>query len=170
MCSSDLLSVVDHLDPGTQLAAAGEAIARWFQLLQPGMRLQAPTEVRIRGRSALRLAGAGKNGDREEGAVLVLVPWQDRFLLLRCSAPIAAMAELEPDFASVIARIELDGKTLAGLLPPADERATAATMQRRARGDVTPAPAMVAPGAARAVAAPAGDTPRVRLAPSSEGR
>lgn len=171
------LSEVDHLDPGTQLAAAGEAIARWFQLLQPGMRLQPHTTIRVRGREALQWEASGKNGDRAEGALLVVVPWQDRFLLLRCWAPIAALPELRPDFASVIAHLELDGKALLGLLPKADERATAATLQRSARSDVVPAEAVVplsapqGPAPARAAApAPVGERPHVRLAPASLGK
>lgn len=155
------LSVVDHLDPGTQLAAAGESIARWFQLLQPGMRLQPATSIRVRGREALQWEANGKNGDRDEGAVLVVVPWQDRFVLLRCSAPRSALSELRPDFANVIAHLELDGKALAGMLPAPDDRAASATMQKSARGEVTPAATPVDP---------LRELPHVRLAPAAPAK
>src|SRR5262249_24581239 len=144
------LSVLDHLDKGTSLAAAADAVERWFRLLQPGARIERREWIKVRDRDALQLQAKGRNGDRAEGAVLVVVPWQDVFLVLRCSAPPRALEELQPDFAAVIAHLELDSKAVTALLPKDGGRQTVAAAHAPAVGK--------APRAAAAPAAPAPET------------
>jgi len=148
------LSVLDHLDKGTTLAAAADAVERWFRLLQPGARVEPREWIKVRDRDALQLQAKGRNGDRAEGAVLVVVPWQDVFLVLRCSAPARALEELKPDFAAVIAHLELDSKAVTALLPSDGGRQTVAAAHAPAAGRT-----------ARAAAAPAVTVPAPETAP-----
>lgn len=124
------LSVLDQLDAGVKLSSAGESIERWFHLLQPSFRISARKTIKVRDRMALLFEAQGKNGDRDGFAMLVVVPWNDRFLLLRCAAPAAEIAELRPDFLAVVAHLELDGKAITLLLPKEKPAPVAATMRK----------------------------------------
>jgi hypothetical protein len=153
------LSVLDHLDKGTTLSAAADAVERWFRLLQPGARIERREWIKVRDRDALQLQAKGRTGDRAEGAGLVVVPWQDVYLVLRCSAPARALEELQPDFAAVIAHLELDSNGVTALLPKDGGRQTVAAAHAPAAGK-----------AARAAAAATVPAPEIapQPAPQSE--
>jgi len=167
------LSVLDHLDKGTTLSAAADAVERWFRLLQPGARIEQREWIKVRDRDALQLQVKGRNGDRAESAVLVVVPWQDVYLVLRCSAPARALEELQPDFAAVIAHLELDSNGVTALLPkdggrqpvaaahaPAGRAARAAAAPVTAPETVPPAAPQGEPGERRRVRVPRSEAHR----------
>lgn len=106
------LSLLDHLEPGTVIDTAADAVGNWFQLLYPQLQIDSRYATRIRGRGALRMSATdSRNVDR---ATIDVVPFEDRFLVLICRAPRAAWDELSPDFQFVRRTIELDA---AGLNP-----------------------------------------------------
>lgn len=106
------LSLIDHLAPGTVLDTAADSVSNWFLLLYPNLQLDSRYGVTVRGRKAVRMSATdSRNVDR---AVIDVIPFDDRFLVMICHAPKRAWNELETDFAFVRRTVELDS---AGLNP-----------------------------------------------------
>ena len=106
------LSLLEHLAPGTVLDTAADAVSNWFRLLYPQLQVDGRYNVEIRGRSAVRMSASDvRNVQR---AMIDVIPFDDRYLVLICRASQRAWDELAPDFAFVRRTIELDA---AGLNP-----------------------------------------------------
>lgn len=115
---SVVMSLLDHLDTGSNVIAAADAVERWLRLLQPGITVRSRGRVESGGRAGLRLdcmQGGGQGGER---TVLHVLPWQGAFVVVRCSAPAEAWSELEADFAFILAHLELEPKAVAQLSGP----------------------------------------------------
>lgn len=106
------LSRLDHLQPGTQVDSAADAVANWFLLLQPELRIVRRERQDIRERRCVRLV-AESGGSRAQRAWLDVIPLKDAFLVLVCRAPLAAWEELAPDFAFVARTVELEPASVA---------------------------------------------------------
>ena len=106
------LSLIDHLPPATVLDTAADSVANWFLLLYPHLQVDSRYSVRVRGRKAVRMSATDvRNVDR---AMIDVIPFDDRYLVLICHAPKHAWNELATDFAFVRRTVELD---TAGLNP-----------------------------------------------------
>ena len=104
------LSLLDHLEAGTMLDTATDAVANWLGLLYPQLQVQGRRRVQVRGRSAMRMQAADPRA--RERATVDVVPFGEQFLVLICRAPGASWEELRPDFALVRRTLELDGAAL----------------------------------------------------------
>ena len=106
------LSLLDHMPPATVLDTAADSVANWFLLLYPHLQVDSRYRVQIRGRQAVRMSATdSRNVDR---AMIDVIPFDNRYLVLICRAPKRAWNELATDFAFVRRTIELDS---AGLNP-----------------------------------------------------
>jgi len=104
------VSLIDHLDPGTTLETAADAVGNWFSLLYPQFEVTARAEVRVRGRRAVRMQASDARNVQQ--ATVDVIPFDGHFLMLSCRAPIGALDELAGDFAFVRRTIELEGAAL----------------------------------------------------------
>lgn len=121
------LSRLDHLEPKAPLDTAADAIANWFSLLHPDLKIESRQPAVVRERAAIRLLAKGRSGKDPVQAAIDVIPHRDSFLVLVCRAPVASWAELEADFAFVRRSIELEPQSLAPklqgpLAPPAVPR------------------------------------------------
>ena len=120
------LSLLDHLEPGTGLETAADAVANWFALLSPQLEVSGRFRAPVRGREGVRMQAADARNVLQ--ATIDVVPYGDQFLVLICRAPRAAWEELEPDFAFLRRTLELDAAALTpsttGPLRPTSTRAT----------------------------------------------
>ena len=66
------LSLLDHLEAGTMLDTATDAVANWLGLLYPQLQVQGRRRVQVRGRSAMRMQAADPRA-RERATVDVVV-------------------------------------------------------------------------------------------------
>lgn len=107
------LSRLDHLEPGLSLDSAADAVANWFTLLHPELRLGARQSITVRERTAARLLADGRRAGAGWRATVDVIPQRDRFVVLVCCAPAAAWDELAPDFAFLLRSIELEAQALA---------------------------------------------------------
>lgn len=104
------LMLLEHLDVGTQLDAAADAVANWFELLDPQLAVNSRYRVRVRGREAIRMVAADAKRSRQ--AMLDVLPFDGSYLVLACRAPMPAWRELSADFAFVQRTVELDAAAL----------------------------------------------------------
>jgi hypothetical protein len=111
--ASVALSRLDHLEPGASLDTAAEAVANWFALLHPELRLGAAIPLPVRDRQAIQRVAEGRRGGVPFRATLDVIPQRERYLVLVCMAPVAAWDELAADFAFVRRSIELEAQSLA---------------------------------------------------------
>ncbi|MBL8755192.1 MAG: hypothetical protein JNK15_17945 [Planctomycetes bacterium] len=158
------LSRLDHLEPGTPLPSAADAVATWFRLLQPGLTVESRSDVAMRERPAVRLFATGRRDGVPTRAQLDVIAHQGRFLVLACVAPLAAWDELAGDFAFVQRTVELDAQALApqlqGPIAAREKRARPQVPVHRGPQDVVPVSPAPSP-VAKPVASPAG--PRVYI-------
>jgi hypothetical protein len=133
------LSILDQLDTGTPLSAAADAVERWFRLLRPDARADRRDYCKVRDRDAIVLTTARGHGARAERTTLHVVPWQQAFAVLVCTAPASAWDELQRDFATAVQQIELE----PGAVTPIAQEAPGVV----ARVDDAPAAAVPAPAA-----------------------
>ena len=103
--------MLDHLERGTQLATAADAVGNWFSLLHPELEVHARYRASVRGRKIVRMEAS--DASNTERANLDVIPFNDRFLVLICRAPTSAWDELEQDFAFVRRTLELDRAALS---------------------------------------------------------
>ena len=106
------LSLLEHLEPGTTVEAAADAVGNWFSLLHPHLQLTGRFGARVRGRSVVRMQAS--DARNLEQATVDVIPFGEDFLVLICRASRAACEELESDFAFVRRTLELER---AGLSP-----------------------------------------------------
>lgn len=146
------LSRLDHLEPGLSLDSAADAVANWFTLLHPELRLGARESIPVRERAAVRLLAEGRRARVGWRATVDVIPQRDRFVVLVCCAPTAAWDELAPDFAFLLRSIELEAQALAPRLqgPLAESSGkgkdgAAAKTPAKAPVAATPTPAAAAP-------------------------
>ena len=111
--ASVALSRLDHLEPGLSLDSAADAVANWFSLLHPELRLGERQSIPVRERSAVRLLAQGRRARVAWRATIDVIPQRERFVVLVCCAPSAAWDELAPDFAFLLRSIELEAQALA---------------------------------------------------------
>ncbi|MFK7742895.1 MAG: hypothetical protein AB8H80_21465 [Planctomycetota bacterium] len=104
------LMLLEHMDAGTQLSTAADAIANWFVLMHPELKIDSRRPVQVRGRDALRLSASDRRNRQK--ATLDVLPFEDSFLVLVCRAERTAWQELAEDFAFVRRTIELDAAAL----------------------------------------------------------
>lgn len=97
---------VDHLTPGTQLGAAADAVANWFHLMHPGLKIERREWTRARDRRAIRLVAAGRLAAVPMQATVDVVPHGDHYFVLTCRAPARSWAELAGDFAFALDHVE----------------------------------------------------------------
>lgn len=141
---------LDHLEPGTPLDTAADAVAKWFALLQPELAWTGRNPVVVRDRAAVQLLAAGGRGAAAGRASVDVIPHHGHFLVLVCQAPAAAWDELAGDFEFLRRTVEFEPQSLAPTLqgPLAARAGTAAP--RRVQANVPPAaatpPAAPAPG------------------------
>lgn len=107
------LSRLDHLEPGLSLDSAADAVANWFTLLHPELRLGERQPITVRERAAVRLLADGRRARVGWRATVDVIPQRDRFVVLVCCAPTAAWDELAPDFAFLLRSLELEAQALA---------------------------------------------------------
>jgi len=140
-------SRIDHFEAGTSLPTAVDAVANWFRLLHPDLRIGNREKVVVRGRDAVRLLATGGSAAAPTRATVDVIPHRDQFLVLVCRAPAMAWEELAPDFAFLLRSVELEPQAVAPVLQgPLAER------ERQ-------------PRKARPVAAPPEPRPPVRQTP-----
>lgn len=116
---------LDHLDAGTSLDTAADAVANWFRLLHPDLRIERREPVTVRDRAGVRLFAGGKAAGAPGQATVDVIPAQGTFLVLVCRAPVASWDELAGDFAFVQRCVEIDPQAVAPRLqgPLADQAA-----------------------------------------------
>jgi hypothetical protein len=151
------LSRLGHLEAGTPLPVAADAVATWFRLLQPGLAVDAREDVTVRDRPAVRLHAVGRRNGVDTRAALDVIAHQGRFLVLVCMAPQRAWDELADDFAFVQRTLELDARALA----PQLQGPIAAREPRSSPRPVHRGPQDVVPNVARKTTA--GSTPGPRV-------
>jgi hypothetical protein len=137
------VAIMDHLDTGTSLPAAADAVQRWFKLLRPELLLDRRDWTKVRGRDAIVLDTRGRVGRSTVRATLHVVPAPDGFLVLVCEAAGGAWDELQHDFDGVVQQLELEPGAVAPLVQPepaAGGRPAGTTGAPAPAG--TPAPAM----------------------------
>lgn len=119
------LSRIDHLEPGTSLDAAAEAVRNWFLLLQPGLAVVRRESGSVRERATVRWLLESPRVQAGQRALVEILPHQDHWLVLVCLAPIAAWDELVGDFEFARRSLELEPQSLSPKLQgPIAERAT----------------------------------------------
>ncbi|MEC9048729.1 MAG: hypothetical protein VYA51_12010 [Planctomycetota bacterium] len=123
------LSLLEHLEPGTTVEAAADAVGNWFSLLHPHLQLTGRFGARVRGRSVVRMQAS--DARNLEQATVDVIPFGEDFLVLICRASRAACEELESDFAFVRRTLELER---AGLSP-----APTGPLQEAREGHASPA-------------------------------
>jgi len=117
------LSLLEHLDDGTVLDSAADAVAKWFVLMHPQLQVDSRHAHRVRERDGVRMHASTRGGVRGERATIDVVPHDGRFLVLICRAPRAAWDELDADFTFISRTIELDAPALTPPLQgPLDEK------------------------------------------------
>ncbi|MFN3241369.1 MAG: hypothetical protein ACE37K_07620 [Planctomycetota bacterium] len=104
------LSLLDHLEPGTQIETAADAVGNWFALLYPQLQIASRFHVKVRGRDAIRMQASDSRNVQQ--ATVDVIPFDEQFLVLICRAPRTAWNELSSDYAFVRRTIELDGAAL----------------------------------------------------------
>ncbi|MBL9079863.1 MAG: hypothetical protein JNL08_20360 [Planctomycetes bacterium] len=126
--ASAALTQLDHLEPGTPLEAAADAVANWFRLLHPDLTIDGRTRTQLRSADVVRLAASGGSGANRVQATVDVVPHRGHFLVLVCRAPAAAWDELAADFAFLQRSVELEPQALTPTLqgPVAAREAPAA--------------------------------------------
>ncbi len=107
------LSRLDHLEHGTALDVAADAVANWFVLLQPELRVVARGPGTVRDRTTVQLQAEGTRAGVASRATVDVIPHHDGFLVLVCVAPTAAWQELAADFAFLRRSVELQRQSLA---------------------------------------------------------
>ena len=133
------LSLLEHLEPGTTLETAADAVGNWFSLLHPHLQVTGRFGARVRGRGVVRMQAA--DARNVEQATLDVIPFGQDYLVLICRAPRATWEELAPDFTFVRSTIELE---YAGLnpSPTGPLKAARGKRARRALGPLpSPTPA-----------------------------
>ena len=105
------LSLLDHLEAGTELETAADAVGNWFALLHPELEIHGRYAATARGRRVVRMDAS--NARNTVRATLDVIPHGERFLVLICRAPMAAWDELAQDFAFVRRTLELDPAALS---------------------------------------------------------
>lgn len=165
--ASVALSRLDHLEPGASLDTAAEAVANWFALLHPDLRLGAASPLAVRERQAIQRIAEGRRGGVPFRATLDVIPQREHYLVLVCMAPVAAWDELAADFAFVRRSVELEAQSLAPRLQgPLAEKGKptgrAAAVPPRAAAVPSPSPAPAAgDGSNGAPSQPASGTVRI---------
>ena len=135
---------LDHLETGTSLDAAADAVGKWFLLLHPELEMAGREATRVRDRASIRWSARGRRAGAAWRATVDVIPHRDRFLALVCIAPDAAWEELAADFAFLQRSVELEEQALAPKLqgPLAMKRAapprTAAPAPKPALPPVAP--------------------------------
>lgn len=148
---------LDHLEPGTALTTAADAVANWFLLLHPELRFESRQSSSHKGRDTLRLVAQG----RDLRATVDVLPHGEAFVVVSCVAPRAVWSELVGDFEFAVRTLELDAAAIAPRLQgPVQRRAEAAEASagRRAVGRPTAGEPTGSPSRARA-----GKLPLVRV-------
>lgn len=114
---------LDHLEPGTALSTAADAVANWFLLLHPELRLQSRQSSTHKGRDAIQIVAQGK----AQRATVDVLPHGEAFVVVSCVAPRELWAELAGDFEFAVRNLELDAAAIAPRLQgPVQRRAVAA--------------------------------------------
>ncbi|GAB4139551.1 MAG: hypothetical protein Fur0037_05870 [Planctomycetota bacterium] len=145
------LVAMEHLDRGTSLETAADAVERWWKLVWPECSLQERSPAIVRGERALRLVGvSGRRADARHIEVTV-VPWDGRFLLFTADAPQECWGELRRDFECMLSAIEF---SLAGIEPVRQGPLLREADARRDGGSVLPAAARIGADARGVVALP----------------
>jgi hypothetical protein len=140
------LSLLDHLPSDTVLDTAADAVSNWFLLLYPNLQVDSRHSVELRGRRAIRLSATdSRNIDR---AMIDVIPFGTRFLVLICRAPKRAWDELAADFDFVRRTVELDSASLNPKRqgPLRDRRSGRARLPSGPVPAPTPAPRISKPG------------------------
>ncbi|MEO6596026.1 MAG: hypothetical protein ABIP94_14850 [Planctomycetota bacterium] len=134
------LSRLDHLEAGTPLDTAADAVANWFALLHPDLRIESREQILVRDRSALRLQASGRVGAIQIQATVDVIPNRGEFFVLVCRAPRAAWQELASDFDFLRRSIELSPQGLAPTLqgPLAEPSGAAKVKKPASRPPSTP--------------------------------
>jgi hypothetical protein len=147
------LSRLDHLEPGTPLPVAVDAVANWFRLLQPELVVDAREETTVRERPAVRLAAKGRSQSIDTIATLDVIDHNGRFLVLTCVAPARAWDELAIDFIFLRRTVELDARALQpelqGPIAQRERRAQAKAGRHAGPQDVVRPPAPAAESKAK---------------------
>lgn len=104
------LSLLDHLEQGTALETAADAVGKWFALLYPNLEMSARSPAQVRGRGVIRMRAS--DARKAQQATIDVMPFGDKFLVLVCRAPRSAWDELATDFTFVRKTLELDAAAL----------------------------------------------------------
>lgn len=169
------LTRLDHLEVDTPLDTAVDAVASWFRLLHPELRVERREAVRARDRIAVRLIAGGIAAGAAQQATVDVIPHRGHFLVLVCRAPAAAWEELARDFAFLLRSLELEPQSLAptlqGPIKAREQRASKAVgaggaaparpAPKGAGSAPAKAPSEAAAGTGNAV--PARPRPKVRI-------
>lgn len=131
--ASVALTRLDHLDPGTPLDTAADAVANWFRLLHPDLVVDGRETTTLRGGRAVQLRASGGYGEARVLATVDVTPHGEHFLVLICRAPAQAWDELAADFAFLRRSVELEPQALApklqGPIAARDAKRRAATVR-----------------------------------------
>jgi hypothetical protein len=146
--ASVALSRLDHLEPGLSLDSAADAVANWFSLLHPELRLGERQSIAVRERTAVRLLAQGRRARVAWRATVDVIPQRDRFVVLVCTAPSDAWDELAPDFEFLLRSIELEAQALAPRLQGPLAAGNAKGNDGAAAKPMAKAPAAAAPSPA----------------------
>ena len=146
------MALLDHLDSGETLDAAGAAVERWFRLLQPDVEIEQRAHRTFRQRAALHISA--RSGVKARAI-------RDRFVVVRCQAPALVWDELAADFQSVVERLELEPRAIEALLPEDEDGAV------KAKGSAAGAARRPGRASSATVRRPSG---AVRLPRTSGGR
>lgn len=145
------LTRLDHLEADTPLDTAVDAVASWFRLLHPELRIERREAVLVRDRHALRLIAGGIAAGAAQQATVDVIPHRGHFLVLVCRAPAAAWEELARDFAFLLRSLELEPQSLAPTLQgPIKAREQRAGKAAGAAAPGRPAPKPAGPAHAKA--------------------
>lgn len=157
--ASVTLSRIDHLEADASLDTAADAVANWFALLQPDLRISGREPVTVRDRTAVRLLAGGRTGRTATQATVDVIPHEGRYLVLVCLARTAAWEELGADFDFLRRSVELEAQAMSPTLqgPLAEPRRAGRRSPLRA---VPPLPAAPPP---KVAPAPAKKQPIVRI-------
>lgn len=121
------LTRIEHLEPGADLETAVDAVANWIRLLHPGLSVEGRERRLVRGSRSVRLLAKGRQAGIGRRATIDVIPHDDAFLVLLCSAPAAVWDELAGDFGFVFRTIELSPEAIdPPLQGPLRERAARA--------------------------------------------
>jgi hypothetical protein len=125
--ASVALARLDHLEPGTPLQTAADAVANWFRLLHPDLVVEGRESVTLRDRTIVRLLASGRPGPARVRATVDVIPHRGHYLVLVCRAPALAWDELAADFEFLQRSVEVEPQALAPKLqgPVAERQAPA---------------------------------------------